>query len=81
MNKNENKDKIRLFLSMHISDNDFQDDDNLFEMGYVNSLLAMEMVLFVESEFSIKIGNEDLNLDNFKSVNAIAQLIDRKVQK
>ncbi len=78
---NEYKDKIRSFLSKYIQDNDFQDDDHLFEKGYVNSLLAIEMVMFVENEFSIKVGNEDLSLDNFKSVNAIAQLIDRKVQK
>ena len=77
---NEYKDKIRSVLSKYIQDNDFQDDDHIFEKGYVNSLLAIEMVMFVENEFSIKVGNEDLSLDNFKSVNAIAQLIDRKVQ-
>jgi len=76
---NEYKQKIRTFLSKHIQNNNFQDDDHLFESGYVNSLLAIELVLFVESEFSMKVGNQDLNLDNFKSVSAIAQLIERKV--
>ena len=78
--KNEYKNKMRSFLAKYIQDNDYADDDHLFEKGYVNSLLAIELVLFVESEFSIKVENQDLDLDNFKSVNAIVRLIDRKVE-
>ncbi|THB80119.1 MAG: acyl carrier protein [Desulfobacteraceae bacterium] len=72
------KSKIRQFLTKYIEHNNFNDDDHLFEKGYVSSLLAMEMVVFVEAEFSIQVGNEDLNLDNFKSVDAIAGLIIKK---
>ena len=54
--------KIRQFLSKYIKNDTFKDDDHLFEKGYVSSLLAMELVIFVESEFSINIGNEDLKL-------------------
>ena len=76
--ENEVKGKIRTFLSKHIKSEDFNDDDHLFEKGYVNSLMAMELVLFVESEFSMQVGNKDLSLDNFKSVDTIAQLIESK---
>lgn len=74
----DNISKIRRFLSKYLKHDNFEDDDHLFEKGYVSSLLAMELVVFVETEFSIQIGNEDLNLDNFRSVTAISQLIDRK---
>lgn len=74
-------DKIRNFLTKHIQHNNFKDDDHLFEQGYVSSLMAMELVLFVEGEFSIKIGNEDLKLENFKSVNDISSLVDRKLNR
>ena len=74
---NEVKEKIRTFLMTYIKCDDFMDDDDFFQKGYVNSLMAIELVLFVESEFSIKIGNQDLSMDNFKSVNAIAQLINK----
>ena len=75
---NNNVYIIRRFLSKYIKHDDFHDDDHLFENGYVSSLMAMELVAFVEDEFSIQIGNQDLKLDNFKSVNAISLLIDRK---
>ena len=72
---NDKKEKIRQFLTKHINHNDFKDNDHLFEKGFVNSLMAMELVLFVENEFSIQIGSEDLKLDNFKSVNDISRLV------
>jgi len=34
--------------------------------------------MFVEKEFHIHVENEDLEIDNFKSVNAIANLVERK---
>ena len=76
---NAYKEQIRSFLSQHIRENGFQDDDDLFGKGYVNSLFAMELVLFVEREFALTVENTDLDPDNFRSVNAIAALIDRKV--
>lgn len=76
--KNSHKQKIRSFILKHIRNNDLQDDDDLFGSGFVNSLFALELVLFIENEFSISIENTDLDLDNFRSVNAIASLVERK---
>ena len=75
---NAYKEQIRSFLSQHIRDSSFHDDDDLFGKGYVNSLFAMELVLFVEREFALTVENADLDPDNFRSVNAIAALVDRK---
>jgi len=75
---NAHKEQIRSFLSQHISDNGFKDDDDLFGKGYVSSLFAMELVLFVEREFRLTVENTDLDPDNFRSVDAIAALITRK---
>ena len=74
----ENKSKIRAFLSKYIRTHDLQDDDDIFAKGFVNSLFAMQLVLFVESEFAIQIENEDLKLDNFRSIDAVNHLIESK---
>lgn len=70
--------KIKAFLARHIQSIDLQDDDDIFALGFVNSLFAMQLVLFVESEFGVAIENEDLDIDNFRSIYAIAGLIERK---
>lgn len=71
--------KIRAFLSQSFRTDSLQDDADIFAGGFVNSLFAMQLVLFVENEFAIKIDNEDLTIDNFRTINALAQLIDRKI--
>ncbi|TCP54507.1 acyl carrier protein [Tumebacillus sp. BK434] len=73
-----NKAKIREFLSRHFKSQELSDDDDIFALGFVNSLFAMQMVMFVEGEFGIRVENEDLDLDNFRTVNAIAALVEKK---
>jgi acyl carrier protein len=74
----ENKTRIRAFFARFHRNLDLHDDVDIFASGFVNSLMAMQLVLFVEKEFEIPIENDDLDLDNFRSVNAIADLIERK---
>lgn len=73
-----NKAKIREFLSRHFKSQELKDDDDIFALGFVNSLFAMQMVMFVEGEFGIRVENEDLDLDNFRTVDAIAALVEKK---
>jgi acyl carrier protein len=47
-------------------------------MGFVNSLFAMQLVLFVEKEFDVRVENDDLDLENFRSANAIVRFVERK---
>jgi len=72
--------KTRAFLAKFFQNLDLQDDQDIFAMGFVNSLFAMQLVLFVESEFGISVENEDLDIDNFKSINAMVNLIERKTE-
>ncbi|MGX7674555.1 acyl carrier protein [Plantactinospora sp. DSM 117369] len=51
---------------------------DIFALGLVNSLFAMELVVFIEKEFGLTVADEDLELDNFRSARAMADLIERK---
>jgi acyl carrier protein len=72
------KPRIRAFLQEQMKGRTFADDDNYFKQGFVNSLFAMQLVLFVEKEFGITVDDDDLSIDNFNSVNAIDRLVSRK---
>jgi acyl carrier protein len=54
------------------------DSDNIFELGFVNSLFSMALLNFVESTFDIQISDEELTLENFSSVDNIVSLVNRK---
>jgi len=70
--------KAKSFIGQFIRNADIDDDQDLFASGLVNSLFAMQLVLFVEKEFQFKVENEDLDYENFKSLNAIVGFINRK---
>jgi methoxymalonate biosynthesis acyl carrier protein len=74
----QNQSKIKEFLSKFFKNHDLQPEEDIFALGFVNSLLAMQLVAFVEKEFGIQVADEDLDLDNFRSINAISGLVSRK---
>ncbi len=69
--------KLRTFLKKYIQNIELEDDQDIFAMGVVNSLFAMQLVLFVEKELGAPISNEDLDIDNFRTINSILNLIHR----
>ena len=72
------KDKIKKFLSQFFGNHDLQDDEDIFALGFVNSMFAMQLVLFIEKEFEVTIENEDLEFANFRSINSMVSLLERK---
>ena len=77
LNKN-----VREFINENLlvfdDDAEFTNSDNIFELGFVNSLFAMKLVSYVENTFKIKVENTDLRLDNFNSVDNIVKFINNK---
>jgi methoxymalonate biosynthesis acyl carrier protein len=74
----QTQSKIKEFLSRFFKNHDLQPEEDIFALGFVNSLLAMQLVAFVEKEFGVRVEDEDLDLDNFRSIDAIASLVAKK---
>jgi methoxymalonate biosynthesis acyl carrier protein len=74
----EAQTRIKAFLSRFIRQHDLQPDEDIFALGFVNSLLAMQLVNFVEKEFGVTIEDEDLDLANFRTLAAIDGMVERK---
>lgn len=76
------RDKIRAIIESNLkifdSDVEFSDDDHIFRKGFVDSLFAVKLLAYLEKEFNIKISNEDLNIENFHSVNKIISFVESK---
>ena len=53
-------------------------DDNIFDLGYVDSLFALQLVSHLEEAFGIEITDQDLDISNFSSVKAIVEFVSRK---
>jgi methoxymalonate biosynthesis acyl carrier protein len=78
MDRTEIKQSLREFILRSVRLPGLRDDDDLFESGIVNSLFAVQLMTFVEKTFSIEVAEEDLEIDNFRSLDATAGFVLRK---
>jgi acyl carrier protein len=72
------KEAVKRFILSSINNIHFDDDDNLFESGIVNSLFFVQLMTFIEKTFAIEVRMDDLDVDNFKSLNAATAFVVRK---
>ena len=72
------KETVKRFILSSINVGQLDDDDNLFESGIVNSLFAIQLMTFIEKTFAIQVESDDLDIENFKSLNAATAFVLRK---
>ena len=70
--------ELRSFLGSRFPQVELADEEDIFALGFVNSLFAMELVLFVERKFGLEVPNDELTLDNFRSIKSMAELVQRQ---
>jgi methoxymalonate biosynthesis acyl carrier protein len=79
MNLEHAKQQVSGFVTQYLNTDTVDPEVDLFATGMVNSLFAMQLVLFVEKEFGVVVANEDLDYANFRSVEAITGFVGRKL--
>lgn len=75
--------KMVISLIYEVCDNEmvsFGDDENLYEAGILDSVTIMELIIQLETKFTIEFQGEDLYFDNFASVDNICNMVINKQQ-
>lgn len=75
----DRKTNIKQFLSRFFRSHQIGDDEDIFSLGFVNSLMALQLVGFLQNEFGVTIEDEDLDFDNFRTINTMNALVERKI--
>ncbi len=57
------------------------DDQSLMTSGIIDSLGIFRLVAFLEENFSVRIGDDDIVHDNFQSINEINRFVAAKLRK
>ncbi|MDP5278767.1 acyl carrier protein [Sphingomonas sp. DG1-23] len=68
------RDRIRSYIGAKVAQ-PLEDDDDIFELGLVDSLFGLQLVSFVEQEFGMEVDGDDLDIDNFCSIAAINRFV------
>ena len=69
--------QILAFISGRYPQVEISSTDNIFQIGFVNSLFAMELVMFIEKTFGVTVPNDELRIENFSSAQSMTELVDR----
>lgn len=66
---------VREFVAPHVHGVPVDDDEDLFAGGYVNSLFAVQLVMWIERTFDLRLDSKDLDAGNFSTIDAIAAFV------
>ena len=69
---------LRTYLNDALDVTDIEDDTALIDMGYLDSMQALELAMFVANEFDIELTHEDLRVENFSSLQAVEDFVNRR---
>ena len=69
--------RILSFITNRFPQAEITDTEDIFSLGYINSLFAMELVMHLEKTFAVTIPNEELRIDNFRTAAAMTELVGR----
>ena len=74
----QERELVRSFIHQHTKGVTVGDDEDLLGGGYVNSLFAVQLVMWIERSFGTPIEGADLDFANIRSLSAIESFVDRK---
>ena len=76
------KAKIKEYILAELApdgDTELDDDTNLLEEEIVDSLGIFTLVSYIDSTFGITVEPEEVNLDNFETLDTITALVQSKL--
>lgn len=81
MEKNP-KEEIKEFIIHNFmqGSGSINNSDSLFENSIIDSFGLLELIGFIEKNFSVSISPSEATIENFDSVDKIVQMIEKKIK-
>lgn len=76
------KSKIRTFIIDNFlfgNADGLRDDTSFLEEGIIDSTGVLELITFLEEEFSIKVDDDELIPENLDSINKVGDFLQKKM--
>lgn len=65
-------------LVISLIKNEPENDTDLFSIG-LDSLLVLQLIVLIENEFNVNISDDDLILDNLRTIMTITHMVEKYV--
>lgn len=82
MDKNNMKAKLKKYIVEEIMKNEdysIRDDEPLITNGLINSFSLVQIAVFIEEEFQVKIPDTDLTVENMDTINDMTARIEQEL--
>ena len=76
------KEEIKNYiLEASLSDaTEIQDDTMIFEAGLLDSMGLLFLIEYLKEKFEVEVEDEELNPENFESINSITAFVEEKIK-
>jgi len=77
-------DDIRSYLKQHgggATVDRLKPDESLLDSGVVDSAVMIDLIAYLESTFGVQVPDEDMMPENFETLRAITDYVERKLGK
>ena len=71
------REKLLALLREEYPDIDFEESDELVDDGILDSLTVVGVISAISDEFNVEIPYEEISPENFNSIDAMAELIEK----
>ena len=75
------KDYVNRELAEEGKETDLKEEENLLANGIVDSLGVLKLVSFIENEFNVQVPDEDVTVNNFRSLKSIGEYLEKRKQR
>jgi methoxymalonate biosynthesis acyl carrier protein len=62
-------------------DTEIQDDTSLFQDRILRSINLIQLIVFIEETFNLKIKPSEVNIENFDSISNMVRFLDKKTSQ
>jgi acyl carrier protein len=59
---------------------ELEDDTPVIEEGMIDSMGLVKLVMFMESEFNIRVEEEEIEIDYFRDLNSMTVFVEKKIK-
>lgn len=75
----DKRSQLSEFVIRSLGTPELAGSDDIFEVGGATSLFSVELVIFIEDTLGVPLSDEDLERENFSTINAMTDMIERNL--
>jgi len=81
MKKDDIVQSLIAFIEKASKRSNLDPDRDIVDMEYINSLIIMQLILYIEKEYEISVDNNVLGSKQFHTINGISEYIFTKIEE